>query len=94
MSKCNLTVLAVEPGKRTYVKDNDSGVASLQEEVGGFFEVIYPFKTPVAIVRDCEGKLKGSKWNRALQDDKDRIYDIVAGKFLVVGFDEVPIESL
>lgn len=54
-----ITVLVVEPGKTPYVKEIDSGLVSLQSEVGGWIEAVYPFEDPVAIVCNEEGKLEG-----------------------------------
>ena len=48
-----ITVLIVEPGKEPYAKEIDSGLESLQHEVGGYIEAVYPFEEPVAIV--CNG---------------------------------------
>lgn len=48
MSKM-MTALVVEPGKRTYIKEIPMGLKSLQREVGGNIEAIYPFPEPVAI---------------------------------------------
>ena len=41
-----------------------------------------------------EGKLEGLPLNRALRDDEGKIYDIVAGSFLVVGLTEDDFGSL
>ena len=89
-----ITVLVVEPEKKPYVKDIDPGLKSLQKEVGGFIEGVYPFEEPVAIICNEEAKLNGSQLNRALRDDEGHIYDIVAGTFLVVGVGEENFSSL
>lgn len=83
-----IKALVVEPGKRPYVKEIDPGLKSLQQEVGGYIQAVYPFEEPVAIICDEEGKLKGSKLNRALRDGEGHIYDILAGTFLVLGLTE------
>ena len=89
-----LTVLVVEPEKKPYVKDITPGLASLQKEVDGFIQAVYPFEEPVAIICDEEAKLKGSQLNRTLRDDEGHIYDVVAGTFLVVGLGEEDFTSL
>ena len=90
-----MTVLVVEPGKTPYVKEIDPGLASLQHEVDGWIEAVYPFEDPVAIVCNEEGKLNGLPLNRALIDDESgEIYDIVAGTFLVTGLTEDNFGSL
>ncbi len=89
-----MTVLVIEPEKKPYVKDISSGLASLQKEVGGYIQAVYPFDDPVAIICDEEAKLTGKKLNRALRDENGQIYDIVAGTFLVAGRGEEDFCSL
>ncbi|MBR4636913.1 MAG: DUF2800 domain-containing protein [Clostridia bacterium] len=48
----------------------------------------------VAIVCNEEGKLEGLEPNRALRDSIGRIYDIIAGTFLVVGLAQEEFASL
>ena len=43
---------------RCYVKEIDSDLKSLQHEVGGYIEAIYPYEDPVALVCNEEGKLE------------------------------------
>lgn len=88
------TVLVVEPGRAPYVKEIDSGLKSLQSEVGGWIEAIYPFEEEVALICNEEGKLCGLPLNRALMDEDGEIYDIIAGTFLVVGLGEEDFCSL
>lgn len=88
------TVLVVEPGMSPYVKEIDSGLKSLQSEVGGWIEAIYPFEEEVALICNEEGKLCGLPLNRALMDEDGEIYDIIAGTFLVVGLGEEDFCSL
>ena len=90
-----ITVLVVEPDKVPYVKEIDPGLKSLQSEVDGWIEAVYPFEDPVAIVCNEEGKMNGLPLNRALiDDDSGEIYDIIAGKFLVTGLTEDNFGSL
>ena len=89
-----ITVLVVEPGKRPYTKKIEPGLKSLQREVGGHIEAVYPFPEPVAIVCRETGKLDGGPLNRALRDETGTIYDIIAGTFLVVGLTEEDFGSL
>ena len=89
-----ITALVVEPGKRPYTKKIQPGLTSLQREVGGYIEVIYPFPEPVAIVCRETGKLDGCPLNRALRDEAGTIYEIIAGTFLVVGLTEEDFGSL
>lgn len=89
-----ITVLVVEPGKRPYTKKIEPGLKSLQREVGGHIEGVYPFPEPVAIVCLESGKLDGCPLNRALRDETGAIYDVIAGTFLVVGLTEEDFGSL
>ena len=89
-----ITVLVVEPGKRPYTKKIQPELKSLQREVGGHIEAVYPFPEPVAIVCRETGKLDGCPLNRALRDETGTIYDILAGTFLVVGLTEEDFGSL
>ena len=89
-----ISVLVVEPEKKPYVKEISSGLSSLQKEVGGYIQAVYPYEEPVAIICDEEAKLKGSQLNRALRDEDGKIYDIVAGTFLIVGLGEEDFSSL
>ncbi len=66
----------------------------LQDIVGGDIEAISPFNEPVALIMDENGKMSGKEWNRALRDEHGKIYDIVAGDFLVVGLGEEDFCSL
>lgn len=83
-----MKVLVVEPEKEPYVKEISSGLSSLQKEVGGFIEAVYPFEDPVAIICNEEGKLEGLPLNRALRDEDGHVYDIIAGTFLIAGLNE------
>ena len=88
MENSKITVLVVEPLMEPYVKEIDSGLKSLQKEVGGYIQAVYPFEEPVAIICNEEGKLNGEPLNRALRDEDGHIYDIVAGTFLIAGLSE------
>lgn len=82
----NITVLVVEPEKAPYVKSIPSGLRSLQKEVGGYIQAVYPWEdTPCCIICDEEARLKNSPYNRVLRDEDGDIYDVIAGTFLIVG---------
>lgn len=90
----SLTVLVVAPGEKPRVETIDCGLESLQQQVGGYIEAVYPFEEPVGLVCNEEGKINGMQLNRALRDDENSIYDIVSGTFLVVGLGEEDFCSL
>lgn len=94
MNDEKITVLVVEPQKEPYKKEITNDLASLQKEVGGYIQAVYPFDEPAAIICNDEGKLNGAELNRALRDDEGHIYDIVAGTFLIAGLSEDNFSSL
>lgn len=89
-----MTVLVVEPQKKPYLKEIDHDLKTLQKEVGGSIEGVYPFKDRVAIICNDEHKFNGSELNRCLRDSGGEIYDILAGTFLVTGLTECDFGSL
>ncbi len=89
-----LTVLVVEPLKEPYKKEISTGLSSLQAEVGGYIQAVYPYEDAVALVCNEEGKLEGLPLNRALRDEDGDVYDIVAGTFLVVGLGDENFASI
>jgi len=93
-NKDNITVLVVNPRRKPYIQTIDSGLESLQKMVGGNIEAVYPYEEPVALIVNEEGKFMGLPLNRALRDENNQIYDVVAGTFLVVGLTEDNFGSL
>lgn len=83
-----MNVLVVEPMKKPYMKDIDSGLHSLQREVGGYIEAIYPYEDLVGLVCNEEGKMEGLPLNRAIYSKSGEMYDVIAGTFLIVGLSE------
>ena len=93
-AKDTMTVLLVEPNQHPRPVEIGTELEDLQEAVGGYIEVVYPFDEPVGLVMNEEGKLDGLPLNRALRDDNGEIYDVVAGSFLVVGLTDEDFGSL
>lgn len=89
-----MTILVVEPEKPPYIKEINPGLESLQAEVDGYIEAIYPYEDSVAVICNEEGKLNGLPLNRALRDEDGRPYDILAGTFIVTGLGEEDFCSL
>lgn len=79
-----IRVLRVDPGEVPKIVKIEETFKSLQKQVDGCFEVIYPWGKGVALVCNDEGKINGMDLNRALWNN-GMVYDIVAGPFLVVG---------
>ena len=80
-----MNVLMVEPGKAPYETQIGDDLRSMQTAVGGYIQAVYPYEEPVALICNEDGKLDGLPFNRALRDSDGDIYDIVAGKFFIVG---------
>jgi hypothetical protein len=72
-----ILVLKVEPHKRPYPKIIKDDLPSLQKEVGGYIEIIYPFDDDAVVICNEEGKLIGLEGNRKIGGD------IIAGDFLI-----------
>lgn len=89
-----MKVLMVEPGKSPCEMEIEGGLESLQAAVGGSIQAAYPYEDPVALICNEEGKFIGLPLNRALYDDGGRMYDIVAGNFLIVGLGEEDFTDL
>lgn len=89
-----ISVLAVEPMKEPYIKEINPGLDSLQKEVGGLIQAIYPYEDMVAIICNDEGKMSGLPLNRAIYNEDKEMIDIIAGTFLVVGIGDENFTSL
>lgn len=89
-----MKVLRVEPYKPPYEKEIDSDLKSMQHEVGGWIQAVYPFEDPVAIICNEEGKINGMELNRALRDENGEVLDAIAGPFLIVGLGGEDFTSL
>lgn len=82
-SKINVLLVRPEEFPRPFQVGTE--VEDLQAAVGGNIRLVCPFEAPVVIICNEEGKLNGLPLNRALRDEDGRMYDILAGDFLVVG---------
>ena len=89
-----MLVLVIEAGEQPKRKEIDGSLESLQKEVGGYIEAVYPYNDPIALVCDEEGKIKRKEPNRPLCDSSGFMYDFIAGTFLVVGLGEDDFTSL
>lgn len=90
----DITVLSVKPLREPCVITIPNKLRTLQDQVGGMIEAVYPFEDPVAIILNEEGKLNGSMPNRGLYDSNGNLYDVIAGTFLIVGLSEEDFCSL
>ena len=74
-----MRVLIVEPMKSPVVKDIPGTLESMQSIVGGLIQAVYPFKEPVALVCNDEGKLMNLPANRYVPE----LRDIICGTFFL-----------
>ncbi len=85
MKEPKINILYIKPGKHPEQIEVDNTLESFQKLVGGSIECTYPYEEYVGLVCNEEGKLLGLPLNRALHDDDNNIYDIVAGSFFIAG---------
>ena len=81
-----IKVVSVPVGKQAFIKEISSDLISLQMEVGGYIQAIYPFSDEVALICNDEAKLINLPLNRALKTEGmagNEIYDIIAGDFFI-----------
>ena len=84
----------LEPGKQAYVKEIGNDLASMQEEVEGFIEIIYPFEDQyVGLVCNEEGKINGFPLNRAIRAN-GKVIDVIAGNAFICDCSEDELQSL
>lgn len=81
-----IRVLVVEPHERPYERRINNELSEMQELVGGYIEAM-DIADDVSIVCNEEGKINRLPLNRALRDDTGEIWDVVAGRFFIAGFD-------
>lgn len=86
-----MKVLRVRPKHYPEVIDIDCSLESLQKEVEGPIQAVYPWDDEVALICNEEGKLYDDcmeKLNRTLDGPYGIPIDIIVGTFLIVGLTE------
>lgn len=86
-----MKVLRVRPKHYPEVIDIDCSLESLQKEVEGPIQAVYPWDDKVALICNEEGKLHDDcmeKLNRTLDGPYGITIDIIVGTFLIVGLTE------
>ena len=84
----DIKVIKVDVAKAAEIVTISDSLESLQHEVEGYIECIYPWEDNATLICNEEGKINGMELNRPLYDEDGRIVDIIAGPFLIVGFDD------
>lgn len=81
-----MRVVMVEVGRKACEMELEDSLASMQRAVGGLIQAVYePGGRDAALICNEEGKLLGLPLNRALRDEDEKIYDVIAGTFFVCG---------
>lgn len=94
MENMKSLVVIVEPNKIPFLKEMELNLKNMQKVVGGRIEALYPYKDPVGLICNEEGKILELPFNRAMRDDEGEVYDVIAGTFMVVGLTEENFGSL
>lgn len=83
----NIRCIKVEVDNDPKVVFIEDSLVSLQREVEGLISTFYPFKDPVLIICNDEGKINGKCWpNRKIYDENGRLLDTIWGNFLVIQY--------
>lgn len=83
-----IKALVINPGMSADAIEIESDLESLQEIVGGYIEIVWPFNDNAAIICNEEGKILGLEKNRPIHDEDGLVYDIVCGTMIIAGDDE------
>ena len=75
-----MRIVKVEPGKPVEICEIDGSLESMQEVVGGYIEVLHPWKSRICLVCNEEGKIRRLKPNRRIFYDGG-VKDIIFGTF-------------
>lgn len=88
-----IKVLVCEVGKNAYEKEIINTLDELQNLVKGLIEP-FDLDENLTIICNEEGKINGLPLNRSIKDEDEKIYEIIAGDFIIVGNSEGDFTSL
>ena len=89
-----MRVILCRPGEKAETIEMEDSLKAMQNMVGGMIEEYMPWEDEVAIICNEEGKLERLEPNRSLRDDQGKIYDVLVGRFMVVGLGYEDFDSL
>jgi len=90
-----IRVLMVEPGKKAYEAEIGTTLSDIYKALDcDIFQNTFPFDDPVAFVCDDEGKINGSRPNRAIRDENGKIVDVIFGNFFICDSSSTSYKSL
>ena len=78
-----IRVIYLQEGRRAEIREIEESLKEMQALVRGSIEEYMPFKDPVAIVCNMEGKLRGLDPNREVYDEYSGERDIIRGDFFL-----------
>ena len=84
-----MKILIVEPERRPGIAEIPHTLEAMQQTVGGYIEITYPWRDPVALVCDEEGMLKQLPFNRLVAPQS-----AIFGTFFLCGIDEEDLTDM
>lgn len=90
-----IRVLMVEPGKKAYETEIGTSLHELYAALDcECIQTFYPFDDLVVIICDDEGKINGSRPNRAIYGEDGSMADLICGKFFICDCSTPSFKSL
>lgn len=89
-----MKILEIKRGEEPELKEIGDSLEDMQEVVGGYIEVIYPFDDPVGVVVNEEGKLDGLPVSRFLYWQASEYVDAICGNFFICGLSEEDLADI
>ena len=84
-----MRILIVEPDRHPRMAEIPHTLEAMQQTVGGYIEITYPWEDPVALVCDEEGLLKQLPFNRLVARQC-----AIFGTFFLCGISEEDLTDL
>ena len=84
-----MKILMVEPERHPKIAEIPHTLEAMQQTVGGYIEITYPWREPIALVCDEEGMLKQLPFNRLVAPQS-----AIFGTFFLCGIDEEDLTDM
>ena len=84
-----MKILMVEPERHPKIAEIPHTLEAMQQTVGGYIEITYPWREPIALVCDEEGMLKQLPFNRLVAHQC-----AIFGTFFLCGIDEEDLTDM
>ena len=84
-----MKILIVEPDRHPRIAEIPHTLEAMQQTVGGYIEITYPWSDPIALVCDEEGLLKQLPFNRIIAPQS-----AIFGTFFLCGIGEEDLTDL